>query len=133
MSVLSWVLAAAFALANGATAPGPEQAFQVTATQAGEGRVNLTFVIAPGTALYRDELTVEPLQSDAGFQPAALDVPPGVAQAGPDGEQEVVLRGVVPAKLTGAGVGGVLRIKLRGCADAGICYPPLVLDVPIRG
>lgn len=133
MSVLSWALAAALTLANGAPVPGPEQAFQVTARQAGEGRVDLFFVIAPGTALYRDELTVEPREFDVGFQPTALDVPPGVPQAGPDGEQESVLRGVVAAKLTGAGAGGMLRITLRGCADAGICYPPLVLDVPIRG
>lgn len=133
MSMLSWILATALTLSQGGTVPDAEHAFQVEARQMGQGRVALTLIIAPGTALYRDDIAIEAATDAGGFQPVALDVPPGHSERGPDGSEETVLRGVVAARLTGAGAGGVLRVRLRGCADAGICYPPLVIDVPIHG
>lgn len=133
MSVLTWMLAAALVLGNGSqSVPEAEQAFHLVAEQAAPGEVTLTIIMPPGVALYREQLGIEAVAS-AGFRPAKLEVEEGVVETGPDGTSEAMLRGVVQARVRGKGQGGTLRVRLRGCADAGICYPPLVRDVPIRG
>lgn len=124
-------LIAGLLLSGGAQAPTPEQAFRVLARQEAPGVVQLTLMAAPGTALYRDEIEVEAV-AGSGFVPRALAVPAGTVQAAPDGAQEVVLRGQVDTRVEGEGSGGALRVRLRGCADVGICYPPIELQVPIH-
>lgn len=133
MGLTAWLLAAALAFGGGPdTVPEAEAAFVVVAEQTAPGEVALTIVMPPGVALYREQLGVEPSQ-EPGFQPSALEVGPGVVEQGPDGQPEVMMRGKVDATVRGTGAGGTLRVRLRGCADAGICYPPMVRVVEIRG
>jgi thiol:disulfide interchange protein DsbD len=102
------------------------KAFTYT-TEVVEGGLAVRYEIAPGYYLYRDRLA---------FQSATPGVTLGQPQfpAGEDHEddyfgRQVIYRGsaVIPVPVTfGADPAAFdLKLKLQGCADAGLCYPPL--------
>ena len=103
----------------------PQEAFKPRAEIA-DGRLVVTYVVAPGYYLYRDRL---------GFESATPGVTVGTP-AFPVGEdheddyfgKQVVYRGqfvvATPVTFDGAPRDFDLKLKLQGCADAGLCYPP---------
>jgi thiol:disulfide interchange protein DsbD len=123
-------------LALGLVAPGPvlaaddflppTEAFKYEA-RVEDGRLTVTYDITPGYYLYQSRLAFE------SATPGVSVGPPGFP-AGEDHEddyfgRQVIYRDAVaiPMPVTFDGTPGPFELKLRlqGCADAGLCYPPL--------
>jgi thiol:disulfide interchange protein DsbD len=101
------------------------QAFTYS-TELVDGQLNVRYVIAPGYYLYRDRLAFESATPGVTLGPPAFP-------AGEDHEddyfgRQVIFRGstVIPVPVTfeAAPASFELKLKLQGCADAGLCYPP---------
>ncbi|MEW5838618.1 MAG: protein-disulfide reductase DsbD [Pseudomonadota bacterium] len=119
---------ASFAAQN--TPPGeplePEQAFQL-ASQIDGNTVRLHWIIAPHHYLYRDKISVQALEPQ-GVQ-AQFTLPAGEekndaflgkVQIFHDSlSLDVVLPDLQPAQKV------KLKVGFQGCAEAGICYPPM--------
>ena len=110
-----------------------EEAFTLQ-TELLEGNLlALRWTIAPGTYLYRDQLQVESTTAQAVL--AQREPPPGklkqdsVKPDGSIGDVEVYYDAVewrIPVINTaGEPLGATFQASFQGCADRGICYPPL--------
>ncbi len=104
----------------------PEQAFQVSVEPADAHHVRIHWVIADGYYLYRARLKVLSKEN-----PQALGVPafpPGLPhQDDYFGTQEIYRQSLdVLVPYQGDGTQPLaLTVVSQGCADAGLCYPPL--------
>lgn len=103
----------------------PEQAFGLRATVLDAGSVELQFDIADGYYLYRDKFRFE-----AGGAPAGTpEIPPGETKHDEIFGDVQVYRGALRIRLPlGAPPADgklALEVTSQGCADAGVCYPPL--------
>ena len=113
-------------------------AFRVSASTLPNGQVRISFLVADGYYLYRHKIGLQ------ATEPASLtdiDIPPGSQHRDQYFGDSMVLRHGFAVT---AGVGGAadnngknmtLRLTYQGCADDGICYPPihrtLLLDKPV--
>jgi thiol:disulfide interchange protein DsbD len=101
----------------------PEQAFKPSAELRTGGTVHLTWAIAPGYHLYRDRLVFDAPQVGV---PA---LPDGVRKFDSNFNKEMeTYAGQLVADLpvkADAKAPFVLRVGYQGCADAGLCYPPV--------
>jgi len=114
----------------------PDQAFRVFAQPQGAQRIEIVWEIADGYYLYRNRLKVA---TDAPVKLGALALPVGQSKTDEYfGTQQVYhneLRATLP--VLRSGLAGPLTVPVRvtyqGCADAGLCYPPItkVLDVSL--
>ncbi|AMD45191.1 protein-disulfide reductase DsbD [Bordetella holmesii] len=111
----------------------PERAFQLTASQPAADLLELHFKVAPGYYLYRErfELSGQPVEA---INSAAAVFPTGEVKYDPtfDKDMEVYHHDVVirvPLALTGQPAR--LRVTSQGCADAGLCYPPMSQQVAL--
>jgi thiol:disulfide interchange protein DsbD len=122
--LLAWL--AAFALAARADDFLPvRSAYQVeTAVEA--GRLLVRFKIAPDYYLYRDKLGFESATPGVNLGQPALPV--GVDHEDEFFGRQVVYRDTalvgIPVTFAGSPRDFELKVKLQGCADAGLCYPP---------
>ena len=109
-----------------------EQAFQlVSATRDADG-VHFSWVIAPGYYLYRQRIAAEPV--DGGAKLAALVLPKGTAKHDEHfGDVEIYTTSVDARLPVAKGTAAPTRLKLRwqGCAEAGVCYPPITRVVDL--
>ena len=109
----------------------PEQAFILSAVATAANRVELDWVIAPGYYLYKSRMKVEP--AVAGAPIGTLVLPTGEAHSDEYfGEQEVyrdAVQASFSAPLTTAGT--QFKVTYQGCADAGLCYPPITKTVSV--
>ena len=102
----------------------PEKAFQFSARAAGERQIEVSFEVSPGYYLYR-----EPFRFVA--QGATLGeavVPPGKVKFDETFQKNVeTFRGVVTVQVPVQAADGPfeLQVTSQGCADAGLCYPPM--------
>lgn len=138
IAALAWLCLGSPAQAKGEFLP-PEQAYRYTARIEGE-RLVVTWNIEPGYYLYRNKLGIAlPSTGPSGVALAAPSWPRGEShQDEYFGEQEIYRGQVaIPVPLTFQGARPAqlpLELKLQGCADAGLCYPPLTwrtqVDVP---
>jgi thiol:disulfide interchange protein DsbD len=103
----------------------PKFAFKPTTTFE-NGELTVHYQIAPGYYLYRDRLGFESATPGVTVGPASLPV-------GEDHEddyfgRQIIYRGTiaigVQVTFEGAPRDFDLKLKLQGCADAGLCYPP---------
>lgn len=126
----SSALAAAPALGGGNGFLAPEDAFRFSARALDDHTLEASFDVAGGYYLYRDKLafTVEPA--------APLAVPPLPAGARKHDQWfgdvdtyrgRLVVRLALPQPQPGRTL--VLKADSQGCADAGLCYPPIVQQV----
>ena len=102
----------------------PERAFRFAARVLDERTVDVEFTVAPGYYLYREKLAFEA----AGAVLGAPQLPPGKVKFDETFRKDVetyrgVLRVAVP--VTQAAAGFRLIVTSQGCADAGLCYPPM--------
>jgi thiol:disulfide interchange protein DsbD len=97
------------------------------------GRLVVRFEIAPDYYLYRDKLGFEAVTP--GVELGKPSLPAGV-----DHEDEFFGRQVVYRETTVVSVPVIftdgprdfdLRVRLQGCADGGLCYPPQAWTVPV--
>jgi len=113
----------------------PDQVFQVSGAAAGPNAVRLDWSIRDGYYLYRSRLKVTAL---SGATVGALQLPRGIIKMDPYfGREEIYRRrvtGLLP--LEGAANAGArdlsLRVTYQGCADAGLCYPPITKTISVR-
>jgi thiol:disulfide interchange protein DsbD len=122
--LLPWLAAGPAAAAEQDILP-PQQAYKYTATIA-DGDLVVRYDIAPGYYLYRDRLGF--VSTTPGVTVGAPDFPVGEDHEDDYFGRQVIFRGPVSiaAKLSfdGAPRAFDLQLKLQGCADAGLCYPP---------
>jgi thioredoxin:protein disulfide reductase len=128
-------LAAALAKSGGDDFLQPDQAFRVDAVAEGSDRVRLNFEIADGYYLYRARLKVATASKAA--QLGALQMPAGqVKNDEYFGRQEVYhheLSAVVPvARASGGALDLPLEVTYQGCADKGLCYPPITKRFTVK-
>ncbi|MGE0582550.1 MAG: protein-disulfide reductase DsbD [Steroidobacteraceae bacterium] len=118
----------------------PDVAFRLAATADGPDRVKLVWEIAPQYYLYRNRLNVTTSSGQATL--GALSLPKGEIHTDEYfGEQEIYRDELVAALPVARAGGGALAVALavtyQGCADAGLCYPPITrtlnVDLPAGG
>lgn len=112
----------------------PDQAFRFAALADGSDRVRLSWQIADGYYLYRARIKVSTTSKQA--QLGATQFPPGqVKNDEYFGRQEVYhheLTATVPVARAAAGTLELpLQVTYQGCADAGLCYPPITKPVSV--
>ena len=102
----------------------PERAFRFAARVLDERSVDVEFTVAPGYYLYREKLQFEA----AGAELGAPQLPPGKVKFDETFRKDVeTLRGVLRIALPvqQAAAGFRLIVTSQGCADQGLCYPPM--------
>jgi thioredoxin:protein disulfide reductase len=112
----------------------PEQAFIFSASADGPGRVRLNWMIAPGYYLYRDRIKVE-----GGSKAEIIGAPVfPEGQTKSDeyfGKQVVYHNELLVALPVTQGAGDdrtlALTVTYQGCAEAGLCYPPVTRSVSV--
>ncbi|MEO7335249.1 MAG: protein-disulfide reductase DsbD [Caldimonas sp.] len=102
----------------------PEQAFKVSAKAITDKSVEVSILVAPGYYLYRDQLKF--LSDGAALGPPVL--PQGKVKFDETFNKNVetyrgLLRVEIPVERAGAEF--PLVVSSQGCADAGLCYPPM--------
>jgi len=122
--VLAWLAALALPARADDFLP-VRSAYQVeTAVEA--GRLVLRFRIAPDYYLYRDKLGFE--SSTPGVSFGRPSLPVGVDHEDEFFGRQVIYRDTalvgIPVTFAGPPRDFEFKVKLQGCADAGLCYPP---------
>ncbi|HEX7031055.1 MAG TPA: protein-disulfide reductase DsbD, partial [Gammaproteobacteria bacterium] len=105
----------------------PDEAFTFRAyANEGEGTITAAWVIADGYYLYREQFRFE-VAGGANVTLGEPRFPEGEIHTDEFfGEQEVYYQQVaVEIPVQGAGEAFTLRVRYQGCADAGLCYPPI--------
>ncbi len=107
----------------------PEVAFILTVEATDESTVVARWEIADAHYLYRDRFQFA-LRDTPGAVLGATELPPGRVKEDPYfGRMEVFYQGVqarVPVDFSGNETRELnLDVTYQGCADAGICYPPI--------
>ena len=104
----------------------PEQAFRLS-SQIDGATVHLHWDIAPHHYLYRDKLLIKSIEPAGAL--AEIAIPAGEEKQDPFlGKVSIfhnVLDVAVPVPGIGAGQPVKLSVTFQGCAEAGICYPPM--------
>ena len=109
----------------------PDEAFQLNLESAGEGMLVARFLIAKGYYLYRDKMGYA--QVDGSAKLGSYTLPPGLAkQDDYFGNVEIYedeVNVLLPVSVNHLPMPGAATIALvatyQGCAEKGICYPPI--------
>ncbi|POZ52145.1 protein-disulfide reductase DsbD [Methylovulum psychrotolerans] len=107
----------------------PEQAFQFSATVKDAQTVQVNWTIAEGYYLYREKVQLALTQTD-GSQLGAYSIPNGTPQHDEAFGQVQIFHNTlafnVPLNRAGTAATTIsLEAKYQGCADRGVCYPPM--------
>ncbi|WEK50804.1 MAG: protein-disulfide reductase DsbD [Candidatus Kaistia colombiensis] len=103
-----------------AQAPLPvDDAFRLLVRRDADAGLRLEWQIASGHYLYRDKILV------AGDKAPAVATPPGETKDDPNFGPTEIYHDHLTARLGEAPPSGSLRITYQGCAEDGICYPPV--------
>ena len=116
-----------------------DQAFVFTAIADGADRVLLDWQIAPGYYLYRHRTSAR--TATPGFVLGDIAMPDGKRKTDEFfGDVEVyygILSAAVPVTRPEGAAAFEIEVSYQGCADAGLCYPPVTktvaLDLPPPG
>ncbi len=132
----------AFATAQGLLGPASnqdqflpvDQAFVLTAAADGGGQITLEWRIEPGYYLYRHRVTAK--TETPGFSLGEIAMPDGKKKTDEFfGDVEVYydeLAATVPVTRPAEGSSLEIAVSYQGCADAGLCYPPVTKKVSIE-
>jgi thiol:disulfide interchange protein DsbD len=109
-----------------------DQVFHVSAVAAGASAIRLDWTIRDGYYLYRTRLKV----TDAGGAALGpLQLPAGQIKMDPYFGREEIYRhevsGLLPFDRSSGRANVSLRVTYQGCADAGLCYPPITKTVSV--
>ncbi len=102
-----------------------EQAFAMS-SQIEENSINLSWKIAEGYYLYRDKFHFTPQTPDISL--GEINYPKGKIKQDPYFGRVEIYRNHITIKIPVNSIPEeplVLNIKTQGCADVGVCYPPL--------
>ena len=105
-----------------------DQAFHFSAETDGPEKIKLHWQIADGYYLYRNQFKIEKIQGEAKLGTPRF--PPGKQKDDPEfGTTEVYFHSVtatVPLQRLQTQSGSLtLRVGFQGCAERGVCYPPM--------
>lgn len=114
--------------------PPAEKVFRYS-VQADDHGITVYWNVAPGFYLYKNRLGVA--SATPGVSIGEPRFPKGKLHKDEFfGDQEIYrddFTVTAPLMRTDPKVGEItLKLKLQGCADAGLCYPPAVWDVKVR-
>ncbi|MFZ6654267.1 protein-disulfide reductase DsbD [Undibacterium sp. TJN19] len=106
----------------------PEEAFKVSAKMLEPGMAEVTFTIADGYYLYRERFKFSSDDAKLG----TIDLPKGKVKFDETFQKEVETyrKSVVVRIPVQASADFTLKVTRQGCADQGLCYPPL--ETPIK-
>jgi thiol:disulfide interchange protein DsbD len=111
-----------------------EKAFVFAASADGSDRVLLDWQIAPGYYLYRHRISAK--TATPGFALGEIAMPDGHKKTDEFfGDVEVyydILSATVPVTRPEGASGFDVAVTYQGCADAGLCYPPVTKTVRIE-
>jgi thiol:disulfide interchange protein DsbD len=111
-----------------------DQAFIFTAAADGGAQIALDWQIAPGYYLYRHRVSVK--TATAGFTLGEIAMPPGQKKTDEFfGEVEVyhdTLNATIPIQRPANPSTLEITVGYQGCAEAGLCYPPVTKTVTIE-
>jgi len=102
----------------------PDKAFQFSAKPHDAKSVEVTFAIAPGYYLYREQFKF----AAAGATLGTPAIPPGKVKFDETFQKNVeTYRNAITIQIPVEQAGGEFRLVVtsQGCADAGLCYPPM--------
>ncbi len=102
----------------------PEKAFRFSARAADERSVEVRFDITPGYYMYREQLKFASDKATLG----AAELPQGKVKFDETFQKNVeTYRGELRIRLPVAQAAGPFQLNVvsQGCADAGLCYPPM--------
>ena len=107
----------------------PEQAFQFIAEVKNDHTLHVTWLVAEGYYLYKDRLGLS-LEASAQDSLGKYSLPLGESHHDPEFGQVEIYRHEVSAEVPLIRHGReaetiVLTAKYQGCADRGVCYPPM--------
>ena len=109
----------------------PDEAFQLSSSVTDDGRLQFDWNIAEGYYLYRERISFKP-DAQGGAQIGTPELPKGkLKQDDYFGEMEVYYVGTKAKVPVSGHAGGPLDVQVtyQGCADAGLCYPPVIKKV----
>jgi len=110
-----------------------DQAFAFSADSASSGHVTLDWQIADGYYLYRDRISIKSPSTDVKL--GAPRMPAGESHHDDYFGDQVVYREAlsvdVPLSNGAAGTELPIEVSYQGCADAGLCYPPVRKQISI--
>lgn len=131
---LVFLLLAALPAARAADQYLPVRSAYKVALTAESGGLAVRFDIAPDYYLYRDRIGFE--SATPGVTLGAASLPVGVDHEDEFFGKQVIYRDLatvgVPVTFAGAPHDFEVRVRLQGCADAGLCYPPQNWTFPVR-
>lgn len=112
-----------------------DQAFQLIVNVLDPLTLEARWTIAPGYYLYRNKFRLS-LPNPQGITIAALEIPPGESKDDPNFGPQQVFHGSagIIARLQrplSAAQAVALKADYQGCAEIGVCYPPLSQTVSI--
>ncbi len=114
----------------------PDDAFRFELTPMGHDALLARFFIEPGYYLYRDKLDVE--SGSPALEVAGLELPDGTRKTDEYFGDTVVYYDGVDAQVSLAGESpeegrtASFVLSYQGCAEDGICYPPMEKTVQVR-
>jgi thiol:disulfide interchange protein DsbD len=125
------------ALPGAASAPRqflpPDQAFQMAWEQPTPDSLSVTFDIAEGYYLYRDKFAVKPVAGVTSV--GSIDFPPSETKDDPEFGEVQIYRGAValtvPLEVAPRAEPARLQLVWQGCAEDGICYPPIKREITL--
>ena len=106
----------------------PDQAFRVSASADGASRVRIDYVIAPGYYLYQSRLKFA--TTSPGVTLGKPELPAGDTKQDEYFGKQIVYHSAFVARLgvtraASASANVALAVTYQGCAEAGLCYPPI--------
>lgn len=132
-SLLDQARAARSASSSGDDFLPPDQAFRFSASADGAQRVRLSWAIAPGYYLYRDRIHISSTTPAVEIGVAAF--PAGTVKQDDYFGKQVVYHNALVATVPVSRISGAvvpLSVTYQGCAEAGLCYPPVTRKVSIQ-
>ena len=113
----------------------PEVAFRVAATAEAPDRVRLSWAIAPGYYLYKSRLKFA--TTSPGMTLGQAELPAGDTKNDEYFGKQIVYHNELIAHLgvTRTGAAGpdlALAVTYQGCAEAGLCYPPITKQFALK-
>ncbi|MEJ6008240.1 protein-disulfide reductase DsbD [Paucibacter sp. AS339] len=124
LAILAFGLSFLLGFARAADFLDPEQAFKLSVRAADAQTLEVSFDIAPGYYMYREQFKVEAKNAEIG----GLSLPAGKTKFDETFQKEVeIYRDVLRATVQLTKVAGPFELTItgQGCADKGLCYPPM--------
>lgn len=107
----------------------PAVAFKADASMRDAATMEIRFTIADGYYLYRERFKFDAIGASLGTPV----IPPGKIKYDENFEKNVETyhHGLIVTIPVKAGADFQLKLTQQGCADAGLCYPPMELVIPV--